>query len=225
VFGIVPQADRVGVVQSLVADVQKHDDGLTAGDVGYRFLIRALADNGRSDVIFEMNSRSDRPGYGYILAKGATALTESWDGTHSQDHFMLGHIMEWFYGDLAGIQCDADSIAFKKIVIKPTPVGDITWASASYDCPYGKIKTAWKRRDGKFTLDVTIPPGAIATVYLPSDNQTPVTESGADVTQAKSVKPGKYDDGCMQLEIASGEYHFQSNLPSQHLQIGGQSAR
>ena len=70
-FGIVPKEERKGVVASLVDDVRKHDNGLTAGDVGYKYLVRALADAGRSDVIFDMNSRSDRPGYGYILKKGA----------------------------------------------------------------------------------------------------------------------------------------------------------
>jgi alpha-L-rhamnosidase len=146
-------------------------------------------------------------------------LTESWDGTHSQDHFMLGHIMEWFYGELAGIKCGPDSIGFKKIVIKPTPVGNITWATAAYYCPYGKIKTAWKLGDGKFTLDVIIPPGATATVYLPGDNKTPITESGADIAQAKSVKLSQCDAGYTQLEIASGEYHFQSIMPSQRSPI------
>jgi len=30
----------------------------------------------QADVIFDMNSRTDVPGYGYQLAHGATALTE-----------------------------------------------------------------------------------------------------------------------------------------------------
>ena len=138
---------------------------------------------------------------------------------------MLGHIMEWFYGDLAGIKCDADSTAFKKIVIKPTPVGNVTWAKADYDCPSGKIKTAWKLADGKFTLDVTIPPGTTAMVYLPSDNKTPITESGADAAQSKSVKPGKFEAGYTPMEVASGEYHFQSTVPSPSPVASVQSAR
>jgi alpha-L-rhamnosidase len=122
--------------------------------------------------------------------------------------------MDWFYGDLAGIQWDADSTGFKKIVIKPTPVGNITWATAAYDCPYGRIKTAWKLDDRKFMLDVTIPPGTTANVYLPCDNKAPVIESDSDVAQTKSVKAGRWDGDCMQLEIASGEYHFQSTVSS-----------
>src|SRR5215467_7211007 len=133
---------------------------------------------------------------------------------------MTGPIMDWLYGDLAGIQCDADSTGFKKIVIKPTPVGNITWATAAYDCPYGRIKTAWKLDDSKFMLDVTIPPGTTANVYLPCDNKTPVIESDSDVAQTKSVKAGRWDGDCMQLEIASGEYHFQSTVSSRQPPIG-----
>jgi hypothetical protein len=45
-------------------------NALTAGDVGYRYLLRALADGGRSDVIFDINNQSDKPGYGMQLEKG-----------------------------------------------------------------------------------------------------------------------------------------------------------
>ena len=63
----------------LSRDVRKRGNALTAGDVGYRYLLRALADGGRSDVIFDINNQSGKPGYGMQLAKGATSLTEAWD--------------------------------------------------------------------------------------------------------------------------------------------------
>src|SRR5262249_17756661 len=134
VVGLVPEGDQGAVVESIVKDIRSRDNSLTAGDVGYRYLLRALAIGGRSDVIFDMNSRSDRPGYGYILSKGATALTEAWNARPgaSQDHFMLGHIMEWFYGSLGGIEQADDSIAWSHVVIRPQMVGDVMWANAKY---------------------------------------------------------------------------------------------
>ena len=39
---------------------------------------------------------------------------------------MLGHIMEWFFADLAGIQRDPYAPAFKKIIIKPAICDDLT---------------------------------------------------------------------------------------------------
>jgi hypothetical protein len=70
---------RPAVLANLVRTCATRGNALTAGDVGYRYLLRALADGGRSDVIFDMNNQSDKPGYGYQLAHGATSLTEAWD--------------------------------------------------------------------------------------------------------------------------------------------------
>jgi alpha-L-rhamnosidase len=208
VMGLAPEQDRVAILQNVVNDIRRRGDRLTAGDIGYRYLLRALADGGRSDVIFDMNSRSDRPGYGYILNTGATALTEGWDGSASQDHFMLGHIMEWFYGDLAGIGLDPDSVGFKKIIIRPTPVGDVRWAKARYDSIRGTIAGSWKKENGRFALDVTIPPGTTASVYLPTSDPASVREGDAAARVATDVKFVREEDERAIYSIGSGTYHF-----------------
>lgn len=59
-------------------DIRSRGNALTAGDVGYNYVLRALEQSGNSQVIFDMNSRYDVYGYGYMLAQGATALPESW---------------------------------------------------------------------------------------------------------------------------------------------------
>jgi len=210
VFGLVPDQDRDAVLQNLVADIRKRGNGLTAGDIGYRYVLRALAQAGRSDVIFDMNNRSDRPGYGYILAKGATSLTEGWDGSASQDHFMLGHIMEWFYADLAGIQQAPDSVGFDKIVIHPTPVGDITWVKASYQCPHGTIVSNWNLSDGKFTSDVTIPIDTTATIYLPTKDSASATANGAPLRESEGVSILPDQNNSIAIQVVSGIYHFEA---------------
>lgn len=80
---------------------------------------------------------------------------------------MLGHLMEWFYSGLAGIGQEPGSIAFKKILIRPQPVGNITFAKASYHSPYGIIKSEWHKSDSTFDLQVQIPPNTTATIHLP----------------------------------------------------------
>jgi alpha-L-rhamnosidase len=69
-MGICEPTNRAAVLDAIVADVRKRGNALTAGDVGYRYLLRALADGGRSDVIFDINNQSDKPGYGLQLEKG-----------------------------------------------------------------------------------------------------------------------------------------------------------
>jgi alpha-L-rhamnosidase len=205
----VPQ-HREAVLNALVANVQQHN--LTAGDVGYRYLLRALAEGGRSDVIFTMNNQSEKPGYGYQLKMGATSLTEAWDArrSSSQNHFMLGQIMEWFYADLAGIAPDPAGPGFKHIRIKPEPVGDVTWARASYNSIRGPVASDWKRADGEFTLRLSIPPGTIATVHLPSRSASTASESGAKLKRARGVKFIRQDGDRSVLQVASGHYEFRS---------------
>jgi hypothetical protein len=155
-------------LDNIVKDVRAHGNHLTAGDVGYRYLLRALAEGGRSDVIWDMATQKTAPSYADQLSKGATALTEAWDANpaSSQDHFMLGHIEEWFYHDLAGIR--QDQIGFQHLVIQPQVVGDVTWVKASYKSVKGLITVEWRIARGKLTLDVTIPKGARATIRVPS---------------------------------------------------------
>jgi hypothetical protein len=204
VFGICEESNRTTVLNALVHDIHAHDTANTAGDVGYRYALRALADGERSDVIFDMNNQSTKPGYGMQLAKGKTSLTEAWDGGASQDHFMLGQIQEWFYHDLAGIRNASDSAGFKHIVIAPQPVRDLTWAKASYRSIRGKIVSDWKRKGEKFSLHITIPPNTTSTVYVPANAGTRVTVKSL---QANFLR----DEGDRAIfAVGSGDYEFES---------------
>jgi hypothetical protein len=202
VMGLCEPENRRAVLDAIVRDVRSRGNGFTAGDVGYRYLLRALADGGRNDVIFDINNQTNRPGYGLQLAEGKTSLTEAWDGTHSQDHFMLGQIQEWFYHDLAGIQPGAPG--FKKIVIAPHPVGDITWAKARYDSIRGEIISRWKRSGGKFSLDLSIPANTTATVYVPA-------KSDRAIKAGSGAKFLRMENGCAVYETGSGRYEFTSH--------------
>jgi hypothetical protein len=214
VMDLVEPANRPAVLATLVADVQSRGNAITAGDVGYRYLLRALADGGRSDVIFDMNNQSDKPGYGYQLKMGATSLAEAWnaDRRASQNHFMLGQIMEWFYHDLAGIGCNPAGPGYKKILIRPQPVGDVTWAKANYESVHGKITVDWKRTDGSLTLKATIPANTTATVYVPAKLESKVTESGVAAERSAGVKFLRRENDRMVYAVSSGDYEFRSSF-------------
>jgi hypothetical protein len=117
-----------------------------------------------------MIDQDQRPGYAYQLRRGATSLCEAWDANDhaSHDHFMLGQIVEWFFRDLAGIQPDLTRPGFRHVVLKPQPVGDLTWVEASYDSVRGPISVRWDRSGGRLRYRATLPPGTDATVYLPA---------------------------------------------------------
>jgi alpha-L-rhamnosidase len=211
-LGLASADHEAAVLASLVADVQRR--GLTAGDVGYRYLLRALADGGRSDVVHAMNNQSDTPGYGYQLQHGATSLTEAWDAlrTSSQNHFMLGQINEWFFHDLAGIQPDARAPGFSRVVIRPAVVGDLRSVAATHGGPHGPIRSAWYREGRQLRLELSIPPNSTAEVHLPAAAITSVREGGQRLGGAKGVRLAGYDGGVARLSLMSGNYVFESTL-------------
>lgn len=198
------------VVANIIKDIRSRNNSLTAGDVGFRYLLQVLQAEGRSDVIYDMNSRTDVPGYGYQLAKGATALTESWQAlpSVSNNHLMLGHLMEWFYTGLAGIRQDSSSIGFKSMVICPEPVGAIRSAKASYESPYGLISSEWNKAPGVFELKVLIPANTTAVVYLPGSAAALVTEGGKTLQGRKDIRQVGEEGGKLGFQIGSGAYRF-----------------
>jgi alpha-L-rhamnosidase len=201
---------KAAVVSNIVKDIRARGNSLTAGDIGYRYLLRVLDDEGRSDVIYDMNNRADVPGYGYQLAHGATALTESWAALSSvsNNHFMLGHLMEWFYSGLAGIRPADDAIAFNKIEIRPETVGDVTWTKASYQSPYGSILSSWKKEKGQFSLQVRIPANTTASIYLPVKSNATITVDGQNIKTLHDLKFMGYHAGKAEIKVGSGNYTF-----------------
>lgn len=204
VVGLVEDQYKEAVLKNLVDSITASGKKLTAGDVGFHFLVQALHEGGASQLLYDMNFRDDVPGYGYQLKKGATALTESWQALEvvSNNHLMLGHIMEWFYGGLAGIRQSKSSVAFNHIVIQPEVVGDITHVKGSYESLYGTIISEWTREGALFTLNVTIPANTRATVYIPNAAGKRVTENG------EALYDKHYYKGAVVVEVGSGEYEF-----------------
>ena len=207
---LVPEEYKDAVFVNLIEDIRNRNNSITAGDVGFRYLLQTLQKQGRSDVIYDMNSRSDVPGYGYQLVKGATSLTESWQALPavSNNHLMLGHLMEWFYNGLGGIGQTENSIAYKEIKINPQVVGDITFANTSYESAYGTIRSHWKKTGNGFRLNVTVPANTTAVVYLPAKDGSLVKEGKLSIQKRNDIKQIGNENGKLKVQVGSGNYHF-----------------
>jgi hypothetical protein len=208
-MGMVPSGNRDAVLANLVSDLRAK--GSTAGEVSLKYVLEALGDSSRSDLIDSVYG-SQTSGYGLQVKEGKTSLTEGWNGNASQDHFMFGQINEWFYRYLAGIQADPTEPAFKKIVIRPAIVPSVSSAKASYDSINGKIISDW-HRDGKtLTLNVTIPPNTTATVYMPTSAPNTVKESARNPAASPGVTPAGMMAHAAVYKLTSGTYTFTSAL-------------
>ncbi|MCX6877930.1 MAG: alpha-L-rhamnosidase N-terminal domain-containing protein [Verrucomicrobia bacterium] len=182
---LVPPGDRAAMLDDIIADLEQRDWQQTPGDVGHVYFIRALAEAGRSDVLHRVYSRKGRGSYGGILSKGLTALPETWDATmdgiQSLNHCMLGHVIEWFYGYVAGIRQQSNSIGWQRVLIAPDP-GPLTSAEASFLTPRGRVVSRWRKDGHKFHLEAEIPPGVEAAALMPSGKTHPLT-SGINILE------------------------------------------
>jgi hypothetical protein len=219
-LGLVPAGHERAVLDNLVADIHAHGDHVTAGDIGFHYVVRALTDYGRSDVLAAMLSRTDSPSYGFQLARGATTLTEAWDTNpnSSQNHFMLGHGEEWFYRGLAGLSIDMARSPDDAITLAPSLLAGVASASASYRSPMGPIELAWHRSGKTAGIEVSVPPGAQSLLKLPA--AAGWRESGTQAVHAPGVIDAQESAEGLSLRLGSGSYHFSTSaLPAVEMKM------
>ncbi|MGH9665221.1 MAG: alpha-L-rhamnosidase C-terminal domain-containing protein, partial [Bryobacteraceae bacterium] len=219
-FQITPQNNRETVFNSLIRKIETESHGhVGTGLVGAQWLMRSLSDNGRPDVAFQIATQKTYPGWGYMISKGATTIWELWNGDtadpamNSGNHVMqIGDLGVWLYEYLGGIRPDPERPGFKHIVIHPVPAGDLKFVKASHTSVYGRIVSHWRRQNGRFALDVTIPANTTATVYVPAKDAAAVRESGTAAEKAKGVKFDRMKNGAAVFSVESGTYAFQSTI-------------
>lgn len=215
-FGLVDKENEKEVYRNLVKDIKSRNNALTSGDIGYRYLLKVLEKNGNSDIIYDMNTKYDAPGYGWQIAYGATALTESWQayGFVSNNHCMLGHFMEWLFSGLGGISQTDDSAGFSKVLIRPQITKGINSANTSYTSIHGDIISSWQiAPDGKFILETNIPANTEAIVILPKCYRNSITENGLPIENSEGCKEiHESIDGMIKIHVLSGRYKFKIQM-------------
>lgn len=132
-------------------------------------ILPMLTKYGYVDTAYKMLENTKQPGWLYAVTKGATTIWENWYGKDadnvprdSMNHYSPGSVISWLYQTVAGIT--ALKPGFELIGIRPVPGGTLTFANAEIDTCKGKIKVAWKIKDRKFILDVSVPGKTLVTL-------------------------------------------------------------
>ncbi|HTN19927.1 MAG TPA: glycoside hydrolase family 78 protein [Pelobium sp.] len=214
-FGMVPKAETDKVFKNIVYTVEVTNNGhLSNGLVGVQWLMRCLNDYGRPDLAYRIATQKTYPSWGYMIENGATTIWELWNGNtahprmNSQNHvMMLGDLLIWYYENLAGIK--AGTPGFKKIIMKPETVAGLNYVNASFDSPYGKIKSNWKKDSKSFSWNITVPANTSAEVYLPASNQKSIKENNKNITNAEGVEFIRQEGDRVVYKVNSGNYAFQ----------------
>jgi alpha-L-rhamnosidase len=189
-FDLLPDNLRPKAGQYLADDIASHGNHLTTGFVGVSLLLPALCKENQLTTAYNLFEQDTFPSWLFSVKQGATTIWERWDGwtpnrgfqnpgMNSFNHYSLGSCGEWMFDTVAGIGLDAEHPGFSHIIIQPRPGGTLTHAAASYDSIHGKIATDWSLENGKFSLKVTIPLNATATVVLPGGEPPVQVGSGS----------------------------------------------
>jgi alpha-L-rhamnosidase len=204
-YGLAP--DRKAALDVLQQELQRHKMHLSTGIFSTKFLFDVLREENLNDWAYQVANQRDFPGWGHMLAEGATTLWESWAYpglVYSANHPMFGSIDEWFYRALLGINPAAPG--FAKVRIQPQPAGDLTWAKGAYESIRGRIETEWKIEGSMYQLRVLIPANVRAEVWVRCPENGTLRENGV------VRKDVQYRNGYAVVEVGSGEWSFEAGL-------------
>jgi alpha-L-rhamnosidase len=208
----IPADQKPGVIAALKSDIAANGGHLDTGIFGTQFFFEVLAENGMQDLAFEAMNKKTQPSYGWWIEQGATTTWEQWDGSGSRNHPMFGGGIVWFYRELAGMNIDPAQPGYRNIIFKPQPAGDVTFVTYSNETSNGMASITWKKKAGIFNLDIAVPVGSTAEVFVPSSNAKNVTESGKQINSESGVSFLKMDNGYAVFKVGSGNYSFNSQL-------------
>lgn len=200
-------ADKEKSMNVLTEELARHTNHLSTGIFATKMLFDVLREENENEIAYMVANQRDYPGWGFMLQSGATTLWESWrkPDQNSQNHPMFGSISEWFYRSLLGINAAAPG--FQKIIIKPQPAGDLTWAKGVYHSIQGPIVSDWKKGKNNFVLQVAIPANTTAEVWVPAKEGDTVTESGKRL-KSQNLEVSRYENGYAVIAVPSGSYTF-----------------
>jgi alpha-L-rhamnosidase len=218
-MGLVPAESREAAAGELAAAIRRANCHLTTGFVGVGYLLPVLSSHGYTSLAYRLLEQRSRPSWRYMIDHGATTIWERWDGwtsdhgftspaMNSFNHYALGSVGEWLYRFVLGIEPAAGSAGFSRLVLRPHPGGQLSWASGSYLSVRGPVRTRWERTGGRFTFDAELPPNVTASVRIPSADAAQVRDASGHPPADVAAFPGASGIAEAVFEVGSGTHQF-----------------
>ncbi|MEO6873349.1 MAG: family 78 glycoside hydrolase catalytic domain, partial [Opitutaceae bacterium] len=218
-FDMAPVALRPKLMRELVRDIEARGNKLTTGFVGASYLPHVLSRFGRADIAYKLLHQKTWPSWLYAVTQGATTIWERWDGwtkengfqdkgMNSFNHYAYGAIGSWLYAVVAGVDLDPATPGFKRLVLAPTPGGELTSARGVLQSPHGEILSSWKSHAGRFDWEVIVPANTTASARFPVPGKARIAESKKPLVRSAGVSAVKTTAGAVTCELTAGHYRF-----------------
>lgn len=234
VFDIIDDAQKDKVIKNLVETITRENTtdrgkqcpsySLMTGFIGTAWISKALSDNGYSDIAYNLLQQTSYPSWLYSVEQGATTIWERLNSyTHvdgfggnnrmnSFNHYSFGAVGSWMYNYSLGIQRDEASPGFKHFILKPEIdlTGKMKYAKGYYDSMYGRIESSWKVENETVRYNFAVPGNTTALLYLPASSIKEIREGEKRINKKSvGIKFVGEDNGCVVLELSSGNYLFE----------------
>lgn len=175
---MVDEKNRERVLQNLVQDIMATNHcHLTTGNLCSRYVVETLFQNGYADEALALLLQTSYPSWGYMLENGATTLWERWEMVENYEgvskmasfnHAMTGAVVLCFHKYLAGLRVDEENPGFKNAIIRPLIPAKLNHIKGSIETVHGILSCEWvKEKENKLRIEVEVPSGCRADVYLP----------------------------------------------------------
>ena len=222
-FDMLPENLRAQAADRLVQNVADYDTHLTTGFLGTPYLCEVLSRFGHADVAYKLLLQKTYPSWLYPVTMGATTMWERWNSMRpdstfappsmtSFNHYAYGAIGNWLYTSVAGLTAEAPG--YHQFTVRPQLGGGFTHANAQFETVYGPAQARWQITGTQIALDVTVPPNATATVYVPAASPDVVREGARKLDAGHGTPAGPAAGGYVPVRIGSGQYHFTAPWPA-----------
>ena len=172
-MGLLDEKQREFAQKRLITALEHYDWRLGTGFLSTPFILYVLEDID-VEYAYRLLENEQMPGWLFMPKMNANTIWESWEGTQAQggiaslDHYSKGAVLEWVVSEMCGIQVSGEN----EFTIAPKAGGHFTFAKCEYQSVYGKVKSDWRRENGKTVYMISVPANTTAKVVLPSGEKT-----------------------------------------------------
>lgn len=209
-FGLYEPDEYAGLINKLTSQIAENGYHLDFGVLGCKFVMHSLGAAGENAVGYKMLAQRTFPGCQRWIDLGATTLWECWNGTGSHNHHMFSDLSAFMYKYIGGICPDENEPGFKHIIFRPAVLSGLESALSTHDSMYGEVKCYFSVRDGKTSINLKVPFGCSATLYLPEGMVYMLREGDKNATDLYSFGVNQSSlKKEMYIELPSGEFNFE----------------
>lgn len=172
-MGLLDEKQTEFAKKRLITALEHYGWRLGTGFLSTPFILYVLEDID-VEYAYRLLENEQMPGWLFMPKMNANTIWESWEGTQAQggiaslDHYSKGAVLEWVVSEMCGIQVSGEN----EFTIAPKAGGHFTFAKCEYQSVYGKVKSDWRRENGKTVYTISVPANTTAKVILPGGEKT-----------------------------------------------------